>query len=59
MTKEIKSYIKAKQLKLNEAATIEQMELKFKDKDLDKILTQLLMEGIIFEPRPGVFRYLG
>lgn len=57
--KEILSYLKAKYEKLDEGATIEQMQLKFKDKDINSIIQQLLQEGMIFEPKPGLVRWLG
>jgi len=57
--KEIIAYLKAKYEKLNESTTIEQMQLKFKNKDVPTIIQQLLGEGIIFEPREGLFRWLG
>jgi hypothetical protein len=59
MTSEILSYLKAKYEKLGESVTIEQMQSKFKDKDVPTFIQQLLQDGIIFEPRPGLFRWLG
>ena len=57
--KEILSYLKAKYEKLDEGATIEQMQLKFKDKDVFAICDKLIQEGMIFEPKPGLMRWLG
>lgn len=59
MTKEILAYLKAKNEKLSEGSTIKDMQLKFKDKDLQTIIYKLLEEGIVYEPRPGLFRWLG
>lgn len=57
--KEILSYLKAKHEKLNEAAHIDDMILKFKDKDVQTIIYKLLEEGIVYEPRSGLIRWLG
>ena len=57
--KEILSYLKAKYERLNEGSTIKDMQLKFKDKDVFSICETLIREGQIFEPRPGLVRWLG
>ena len=59
MTEEILAYLKAKYEKLSEGATIKDMQLKFKDKDVQTMIYKLLEEGMIFEPRPGLIRWLG
>jgi len=59
MTSEILAYLKAKYERLSESASIEEMKIKFKDKDVSSICNKLLEEGIIYEPRPGLFRWLG
>lgn len=57
--KEILAYLKAKHERLNEAVHIDDMIIKFKDKDIQTIIYKLLEEGIVYEPRPGLIRWLG
>lgn len=57
--KEILAYLKAKYEKLNEGSSISDMQQKFKDKDIQTIIYKLLEEGIVYEPRPGLIRWLG
>ena len=57
--KEILSYLIALEKFKNEPATLEKTKEKFPDKDVEQILSKLLQEGIIFEPRSGIYRWLG
>jgi ABC-type multidrug transport system permease subunit len=56
--KELLSYIKAKSQYSDSAADIASMLIKFPNKPLNQILNNLLSQGLIYEPRKGVFRYL-
>ena len=56
--KEIISYFKAKE-KLSEPVILEEAKKKFKDKQVKQILDKLLEEGLIYEPKQGVYRWLG
>ena len=53
---EILEYIKA--IGIKEAAKIETMKTKFKNKNVEKIIKQLLEKGEIWEPQKGIYRYL-
>ena len=57
--KEILAYLQAKHNHQNTGVSLLTIKEKFPGKDVVTILEQLLKEGIIFEPNPNLFRWLG
>lgn len=55
---EVIQYFKAKE-KLSQPIILEEAKKKFKDKQVKQILNKLIGEGLIYEPRRGIYRWLG